>query len=211
MADTNFSQWNPTAANQETDAAYQANSQRTGGAGSGAIFPSILADKLFYQLGIWVRAMALAMVAKGYSPTDGTTPYTADASSSTAATSLAIVLQNILTNADLQNSGSPYAGMLVATPATTDNSHAPATTALLQNYPQAGTPQQRIESGTGTSSSNSGSVTFGTAFSATPVVVATGGPTNPGSCNIQSVSASGFTFSTGSSTGEIQWIAIGNR
>ena len=100
MANTNFSQWNPGAANQENDSTYQGDSQRTGGAVSGP-FDSVLANKLFYQLTTWMRAMALMMVGKGYSPQDGTTPYAADTSSNAAVTELQSVLNNILTKADI--------------------------------------------------------------------------------------------------------------
>jgi hypothetical protein len=100
MAETNFSLWNPTATNQENDSTYQGDSQRTGGAINGQAFDDVLANKLLYQATIMVRALALMLVAKGYSPVDGTTPFTADTSTNTAATALATVLANILTVAD---------------------------------------------------------------------------------------------------------------
>ena len=93
MANTNMQQWNPTAANQETDAQYTADSSRSGGASTGSIFPSATANKLFYQLSTYVTALMQALVAKGYT--------TSDASLST----LAGVLACIMTNADM----APYA------------------------------------------------------------------------------------------------------
>lgn len=201
MADTDFSQWNPGVANQENDAVYQADSQRSGGAGSGSIFASLLANKAFYQWSTWIRAMALALVNKGYSPKDGTSPYTADTSSNAAVTALAAVFANFITNADLQNSGSPYAGGLVATPTLTDNSHAIPSTAFVkgQNYtagPVAGLLIQRGNaSGT--------SVTFPTPYSSTPMIAL---GNFFGSNNIQSASPTGFTLAVAQTT---NWIAIG--
>jgi hypothetical protein len=74
MAETNFVQVNPTVANQENDAAYQADSFVTGGAASGSVFDSITANKLFYQLSTMTAALAQMMKNKGYSLLDGTTP-----------------------------------------------------------------------------------------------------------------------------------------
>ena len=87
-AATNFLQWNPTASNQESDAAYTADAQRTGGASSGE-FPSPTANKLFYQSSTFVAALCQMLAAKGYSTSD------ADISV------LAAVLANLITNADL--------------------------------------------------------------------------------------------------------------
>jgi hypothetical protein len=100
MPDTNFSQWNPGAANQENDATFQADSQRLSGAVNGEFWNDVLANKLLYQNSTFIRALALALVNKGYSPQDGTTPYTADSSTNAAVSALATVFANILTNAD---------------------------------------------------------------------------------------------------------------
>jgi hypothetical protein len=98
---TNFSQWNPAATNQEDDASYQADTQRTGGAPSGSVFPSATANKLFYQPSTFVRAFCLSLSGKGYNTSDGTTPFVADTSSNAAVTALEAVLNNVLTGADL--------------------------------------------------------------------------------------------------------------
>ena len=87
-ATTNFQQWNPTASNQESDAAYTADAQRTGGASSGE-FPSPTANKLFYQSSTFAAALCQMLATKGYSTSD------ADISV------LAAVLANLITNADL--------------------------------------------------------------------------------------------------------------
>jgi hypothetical protein len=97
---TNFSQWNPGAANQETDATYASDGQRVGGAVSGA-FDAVLANKLFYQASTFFAAFAHMLSTKGYSPVDGTTPQTAVSSSNAALLALATVLGNVLTNADI--------------------------------------------------------------------------------------------------------------
>lgn len=94
MAD-NFQQWDPGAANIESDAAYTGDSQRSGGATSGAIFASPLGNKLFYQLTIMVKALSAMLTAKGYAPNDGS------ASPGTALATLQAVLANIITNVDL--------------------------------------------------------------------------------------------------------------
>jgi hypothetical protein len=101
-ADHDFYEWNPTNANQETDAAYAADSLRSGGAVSGP-WPPQSANKALKQAAIMVTALAQAMQSKGYTCVDGSTPFTANASLSTAALTLATVLENLVTEADLIN------------------------------------------------------------------------------------------------------------
>jgi hypothetical protein len=67
---TNAQQWNPTAANQETDAAYTADSQRAGGAANTSIFMSPTANKLFYQLSTYNTALFQAFANKGFTTSD---------------------------------------------------------------------------------------------------------------------------------------------
>jgi len=198
---TNFLVFNPNYANAESDSAYNSDSQRSGGAASGAVFASLLANKAFYQWSMMVAALATALVNKGYSPNDG------NASPSTALTNLATVLANILTNADLATiftspafTGSPTA----PTQTLTDNSTKVATDAFVkgQNYVAGSSTPQLIQSGTGTGTS----VTFPTAFSAAPTVVAVG---IGGSVNINAISSTGFTINT--SVTNFVWIAIGNK
>src|SRR5277367_3441515 len=90
MGSSNFLIWNPTAANQENDTAYASDAQRVGGAPNGVAFPSPTGNKLFYQLSTGVAALMQMMASKGY--------VVSDANLST----LAGVLANILTNADLK-------------------------------------------------------------------------------------------------------------
>ena len=90
MPSTNFLQWNPTESNQETDAAYEADSLRSGGIQLNNLLPSIMLNKLFYQQSTMNAALAQMLVNKGYSPMD------------TSVSALAAVLANILTNADTQ-------------------------------------------------------------------------------------------------------------
>ena len=89
---TNFLQFNPDLYNAENDLAYSADSLREGGVPSAAIFPSPLANKLFYQLSTFVAAFSHMLVNKGYSPND----------SSIAA--LTSVLMNVKCGADFQQS-----------------------------------------------------------------------------------------------------------
>ncbi len=91
---TNFEQWNPGAVNQENDVQYAADPLRSGGAVGGA-FPAISGNKLYYQLGIFVKAFADMLVDKTYSPNDGS------ANPSTALTDLKGVLANVVTQVDL--------------------------------------------------------------------------------------------------------------
>jgi len=105
MATSNFIQWNPTAANQETDAAYLADSQRAGGASDPSIFDAALANKLFYQLSTGMSALMDMMAYKGFSVSDA------------SLATLQAQLANILTTADLRGYGGlqsvPYATSIV--------------------------------------------------------------------------------------------------
>ena len=85
---TNALQWNPTQANQESDTAYAADSERTGGAVSGQ-FPSATANKLFYQLSTYITALATMLANKGYSNNDSNLA------------NLVAAMSNLVTNADL--------------------------------------------------------------------------------------------------------------
>lgn len=87
---TNFLQFNPTQANQETDAEYMADSTRSGGAGVDAIWPSASANKTLYQVATMTAALGQMLANKGFSVSD----------SSYAA--LVSQLANILTTADQQ-------------------------------------------------------------------------------------------------------------
>lgn len=70
MATTNLLQWNPNATNQEDDAAYLADSQRTGGAADPSIFDSVLANKLFFQCTTYLTALFTAFANKGFPTSD---------------------------------------------------------------------------------------------------------------------------------------------
>lgn len=171
----------------------------------GQFWLSVLANKFMYQSSTFIRALALMMVGKGYSPKDGNGgTYAADASSNAAVTALVAVLNNLITNADLQNSGSPYAGMLLATSSSPSN--AAATVGFVNGkyyVTSGGAPPQLIESG---ATSGSATVTFSHAFSGTPVVVAT--PVGAGTANLSAISSTGFTVAS-SDGAPVNWIAIG--
>jgi hypothetical protein len=70
MATTNLLQWNPTAANQETDAQYLADSQRLAGAVNPELFNDVLANKLFFQLTTYLAAQYTAFASKGFNTSD---------------------------------------------------------------------------------------------------------------------------------------------
>lgn len=88
MATTNLQQWNPTGANQETDAEYTADSQRAGGATDPSVFEAELANKAFYQWSTYLTALFQAFANKGFSTSDSNV------------NSLAAVCANFLTTAD---------------------------------------------------------------------------------------------------------------
>jgi len=68
-ATNNFLQWNSGKVNQLTDGEYVLETQRVNGAVSG-IFPSKLANKLFYQCTIMVAALGEMMKGKGFEMSD---------------------------------------------------------------------------------------------------------------------------------------------
>lgn len=132
MAATNFLQWNPNASNQESDLTYNGDSLRTGGAPVNAICPSAITNKAWYQWSTFITALAEALVAKGYSPNDGS------ANPATAIANLQAVLANIMTQADMSiyaPLASPtFTGTPAApTPTVGDNSTKLATTAFVQS------------------------------------------------------------------------------
>jgi microcystin-dependent protein len=88
---SNFKQWNASKANQEDDGQYLVDSLRVGGAPSTAIFPSPLANKLYYQVTTFITAFCDMMSGKGYSVSD------ADVNN------LSGVLANVVTQQDLVN------------------------------------------------------------------------------------------------------------
>lgn len=86
---TNLQQWNPTAANQETDAQYAADSQRSSGASNPSQFDAKLANKLFYQLSTFLFALFTSFANKGFTTSDS------------SASSLTAQCNNFLTTADV--------------------------------------------------------------------------------------------------------------
>jgi hypothetical protein len=107
---TNFVAVNPSAVNQETDTAYAADTQRSGGITTDAILTSQILNKKDYQYSIMIAALAQMLTIKGYSPVDGSpSEATGLVSPSAAQTALAGVLANIITNADL---GAGYSSSL---------------------------------------------------------------------------------------------------
>lgn len=88
----NFLQWNPSKTNQENDSAYAADSLRSGGITTDAIFGSPVANKLFYQVTTFVAAFGAAFASKGYAMSDA------------SLTALQAILVQILTNNDISQS-----------------------------------------------------------------------------------------------------------
>jgi hypothetical protein len=70
MPTNKFIQWNPTKANQESDTAYAADSQRSGGAANPSIWDSVLANKVLYQLSTMVAAIGQAITDGGHDAND---------------------------------------------------------------------------------------------------------------------------------------------
>lgn len=92
MGSTNILLWDPNLSNAESDAAYVADSQRSGGALTDAILPSPLANKAWYQFSAMASGLATALANKGYVVNDA--PFV----------DLVAVLSNIVTDADLVSS-----------------------------------------------------------------------------------------------------------
>ena len=92
-------QWNPTGGNQESDAAYAADTQRSGGALAGQDLFYNTANKLWYQTSSMVAALAQALANKGIA-TDGSN--FDDASFA----NLVTAMSGIVTGRDIQVSGS---------------------------------------------------------------------------------------------------------
>ena len=72
MPVTNFLQWNPAENNQESDSGYLADTQRVNGAPIGGTteFPSVTANKLFFQCSTMATALAGFIVAQGLNAQD---------------------------------------------------------------------------------------------------------------------------------------------
>ena len=71
MATTNFLQWNPNAINQETDAEYAADAQRSGGVIVDDLAPSLTMNKFYYQVSTFVAAFCQMMAqSKGLTNSD---------------------------------------------------------------------------------------------------------------------------------------------
>jgi len=86
---SNILQWNSAQTNTEDDAAYAADTVRTGGAAVDGILPSATANKMFYQWSTFLAALGQALANKGYTISDA------------SLTSLTAVLANVITAADL--------------------------------------------------------------------------------------------------------------
>ncbi len=86
---TNILQFNPGQANQETDAAYSADSMRTGGAALDSVPASNLFNKFAYQVTTLAAALAQSLANKGYTIDD------------TSLSTLTSTLSALLTQADL--------------------------------------------------------------------------------------------------------------
>jgi hypothetical protein len=89
---TNFLQFNPTQSNQQTDSVYAADALRSGGVQLNNQLPSVMLNKMWYQMSTFVAAFCQMLVGKNYSPMD------------TSVSALAALLANVLTNADTQPS-----------------------------------------------------------------------------------------------------------
>jgi len=192
-ATNNFAEFNVSASNIETDNSYQGDSTRTGGAVTGPFLPQ-LANKVFLQSSRMVAALALALQNKGYSTTDGTTPFQASTSPSAAVTALAAVLANIVTTADLVTAVSigTFGGYV---------KFGSALGSLIIQWGQ-----------TGSLSSGGNTISFPTTFvSHDPVVMATQlSASGSASFSVSGVNFNNFSLYTNTTATEFYWFAIGN-
>ena len=93
---TNFKQWDPNLNNIESDANYESDSLRQGGAAAG-IFPKETFNKAMYQATSFITAFAKAMEAKGYLIEDGSA-----GTNGHDFNALTAQMANVLTKADTQ-------------------------------------------------------------------------------------------------------------
>jgi hypothetical protein len=198
---TNFIQLNPLANNQESDSAFASDSLVTGGVTVDAPLPSPYLNKWRYQASTFYRALSLALVAKGYSPNDGS------AAPTTAVANLAAVFANILTFADKP--------VLFTSPAFTGIPTCPTATTGLHTTQLANTQfvfnsamgayatGMKLQAGSGV---GGGPQTFPVAFSGSAVAVV--GSSFNTTFGAASLTATGFTAQVAS--GATFWyIAIG--
>jgi hypothetical protein len=71
---TNLLPFNPNQTNQETDATYLEDSNRSGGFGTDAIWPSVLANKTLNLLSNYLFALFTAFAQKGFTTNDDNVP-----------------------------------------------------------------------------------------------------------------------------------------
>ena len=125
-----FQQWNPTGANQETDAQYLVDAQRLAGATNPSIWTSQTANKFLYDASTFYCALADALAAKGL------------VLSAASRATLAGVFANIVLQTDLVAALALYAPLVspalvgtptTTTPATADNSTRIADTAWVKS------------------------------------------------------------------------------
>ena len=121
-----FLQWDPGAANLESDANYASDAQRLSGATTPSEFAAALANKLFFQLTILAAAISQMIVDKGGSALDdgSSNPVTAVANLAGQLESVLVAFQDL----------APYA--LLASPTFTGTPEAPT--------PSAGDSSQKI-------------------------------------------------------------------
>ncbi len=89
MASTTVLQFDPLQTNCESDAAYLADSNRAGGFSTGAIWPSLIANKSLNQVSNYLFALFTAFAQKGFTTNDDNVPL------------LTAVCANFLTTADI--------------------------------------------------------------------------------------------------------------
>jgi hypothetical protein len=179
----NFQQWNPGAANQEDDPTYTSDPLRSGGATSGAIFPSTTANKLFFQLSQMVNALAQMMANKTYNISDANL------------SNLTTALTNILTNHDVPGYIVRFTDIVT----------------VLGTPGQVTLPGGLIIKWGTASGAATLNVNFSPAFPTNIfVVLPVSAPTIRDSVYIISYSSSGFSCGTAGSTNSIHWVAIGN-
>jgi len=85
---TNFLEWNPTEANQESDSTYLTDTQRLNGIAVDDIMPSARMNKMFRQWSVMCAALGQMLAINGYS--------TSDASTATLAATLQVLLDSTL-------------------------------------------------------------------------------------------------------------------
>ena len=115
MGSTNILIFNPTQANQETDAEYLADATRLGGALNGDAWQDVSANKTLDQASIMVAALAQMMANKGFTISDASyAPLVAQLANILTSVDLRMGLQNLAWSSTITLTVNKFLGFAIA-------------------------------------------------------------------------------------------------